>query len=107
MAERAFGLLSATANGQTGAIVSALGQKAGIYYWWVTGHSAVVELVSRPHPDTPWQLVTTVTAGAAGAAASGTYSLSRYYGYLASRTVAIYSAAGGSAQWSDFLQMVN
>lgn len=107
MAEAGFSLLSATAEGQTGTVISALGQKRGLWTVWVTGHSAVVDLVYRGHPDAPWVPVGTITAGSEGGIATASWSLQNYYRFLASRTIKVASAAGGSAQITDFVQMVN
>ena len=107
MAEAGFSLRSATAEGTTGTVISALGQKNGLWTVWVTGASAVVELLYRGHQDAPWVPIAAITAGSEGGAATANYALQRYYRYLASQTVKVASAAGGSAQVTDFIQMVN
>ena len=71
MAEAGFSLRSATAEGTTGTVISALGQKNGLWTVWVTGASAVVELLYRGHLDAPWVPIAAITAGSEGGAACG------------------------------------
>lgn len=109
MAEAGYSLSGAAADGTSGTVVSALGQKRGLWTYVVTGHSAVIDLVYSQDGGIlmPWTPIVTVTAGAAGGAATGIYDLNNYYRYIRSRLVKAASAAGGSATVTDYLSMVN
>lgn len=109
MAEAGYSLSGAVADGTSGTVVSALGQKRGLWTYVVTGHSAVIDLAYSQDAGIlmPWTPIVTVTAGSVGGAATGMYDLNNYYRYLRSRLVKAASAAGGSASVTDYLSMVN
>lgn len=104
--ERGFSLISASANGESGTVISALAFRQGMYYAWATGHSAMVWLYGSPD-GVSWLPITGHIIGAASAdAASGSGLLSANYGYLRHVAVSAYSAGDAKGKVTTFIQMV-
>ena len=108
--ERGFSHTSGRANLDTGQAITGIGAYYGSVFYHNSavldgasgGHSALLDIIHRPHQDMPWQRYDVVIT--ATHSLSGRIPITGVAGYWATRVLSAFSANGSAPSITTFFE---